>query len=69
MHPVDFGILGLLKQNVYRGRRKTDLDSLKETIVEEWNRFPQEIIDKYIDAFKPRLRRVIEVEGRQIERY
>ena len=28
-----------------------------------------EIIEKYIDAFKPRLRCVIEVEARYIERY
>ena len=41
---------------------------MKEAIVEEWNEIPQEIIDKYIDTFKPRLRRVIEV-GRQIQRY
>ena len=29
----------------------------------------QEIIDQYIETFKPRLRRVIEVEGRNIEWY
>ena len=34
-NPVDFGIWELLEQNVYRGRRITDLDSSKEPIVEE----------------------------------
>ena len=42
---------------------------MKEAIVEEWNEIPQEIIDECIDTFKPRLRRVIEVEGRHIQRY
>ena len=58
-----------MEQNVYQSRGIADLDSLKETIVEEWNKILQEIIDKYIDAFKPRLQYVIEVEDRNIERY
>ena len=33
--PVDFGIWGLLEQNLYRGQRINDLDSLKEAIIEE----------------------------------
>ena len=40
-------------QNIYQGRRITNLDSLKEAIVEEWKKIPQEITDKSIDAFKP----------------
>ena len=52
---MDFGNCGLLKKNVYQGERITDLDPLKEDIVEEWNKIPQEIIDKCIEAFKPRL--------------
>ena len=35
-------------------------------IIEEWDKIPQEIIDKCIDAFKPKLRCVIEVEVRQL---
>ena len=69
LNPVDFGIWGFLEQNIYRGRRITDLDCLKEAIVIKWNKFPQEIIDKCIDAVKPRLRRVIEAEVRHIEPY
>ena len=59
---MDFGMWELLKQNVYLGRRITDLDSLKEAIVEEWNKIPQEISDKVINAFKPRLWCVIHME-------
>ena len=35
----------------------------------EWNKILQEIIDNCVDAFEPRLRRIIEVEGRHLERY
>ena len=42
---------------------------MKETVIEEWDKIPQEIIDKCIDAFKPRFRWVIEVEARHIDRY
>ena len=69
LNPVDFRIWGILEQNVNRGRRITDLGSLNKVIVEEWNKTPQEIIDKCICGFKPRLRLVIEVEGWKIERY
>ena len=50
LNPVDFGMLGLPEQNVYRSRRIIHLDSLKEAIVDEWNKTAQEIIDKCIDA-------------------
>lgn len=69
LNPVDFGIWGLLEQNVYRGRRITDIESLKEALVYEWNRIPQETIDNCINAFRPRLKRVVEVGGGHIEKY
>ena len=43
-----------------------EFDSLKETTVEKRNKIPQEITNKCIDVFKPRLRRVIEVGDWQI---
>ena len=51
------------------GRRITDLDSLKEIVVEEWNRIPQEIFDKCVDVCNLRLQRAIEVKGQHIEQY
>ena len=51
-----------------KGKNITDLDSLKD-IIEEWDEIPRETIDKCIDAFKPKLRCVIEVEARHIEQY
>ena len=67
LNPVDFVIWELLEQIVYQDQRITDLDSLKEAIVEEWNKILLEIDNKCIDAFKPRLQRVIEVEDRLID--
>ena len=52
-NPVDFEILGLLDQNLYRGQKLTDLDSLKEAIIGDWNKFLKGVINKYINAFKP----------------
>ena len=69
LNPVDYGIWGILETNVYRGRRITDLDTLKAAIITEWNRIPQNVINACINSFRPRLRRVLEVEGRHIEKY
>ena len=41
----------------------------KKTISIPWKKIAQEIIDKCIDAFKPKLQRVIEVEVWHKERY
>ena len=60
LNPVGFRIWRLPGQNLYRGQRITNLDSLKEAIAQEWN----EIL-----SFKLRLRHVIEVESRHIEQY
>lgn len=69
LNPVDFGIWGILEENVYRGRRITNIESLKEALVTEWNLLPQETINRCIDAFRPRLKRVVEVGGGHIEKY
>ena len=51
-------------------RRITDIKSLiKEALVTEWNLLPQETIDRCIDAFRGRLKRVVEVGGGHIEKY
>ena len=63
MNPASCEIWEHLEQNVYRGRRVTDIQSFKEAIVEECHEIQIEIIDKCIDAFKRRLRCVIEAES------
>ena len=37
--------------------------------LEEWNKFPQNEIDKAIDQFRTRLRKVIAVGEKHIEQY
>jgi hypothetical protein len=69
INPVDYCIWGTLERNVYRGRKITDLNTLKSAIVEEWAKIPQETINRSIDAFRSRLRKVIKAEGGHIERY
>ena len=69
LNPVDYCIWGLLQRNVYRGRKITELDALQDAITEEWEKIPQETINNCIDSFRGRLKRVVEVEGRHIERY
>ena len=69
LNPVDFCIWGKLKTNVYRERRITSIEQLRAVLIEEWEKFPQSIIDNCIDAFRGRLRRVIECEGMHIENF
>ena len=55
--------------NVYRGRHITSMEHLKAALVEEWEAFPQSAINKAIDHYRKRLRRVVDVEGGHIERF
>ena len=68
LNPVDYCIWGILETNVYRGRRITDLDTLKQAIITEWAKIPQDVISRSIDSFRRRLKRVVE-EGRHIAKY
>ena len=52
LNSVDFGIWGILKQNVYRGQQITDIDSLIEAIVQEWNKILQEILINILTHLK-----------------
>ena len=49
------------------GVRATTSEGLRARISQCWRDFPQEIIDKTIDAFHTRVQKVIEVNGRHIE--
>ena len=69
LNPVDYGIWGILEQNVYKGRKITDLQTLKNAIVEEWDKIPQATVNRCIDAFRSRLRSVIAADGGHIERH
>ena len=69
LNPVDFFLWAELERRVYKGRKITSIESLKQAIEEEWEQFPQELINKAIDAFPLRLKRCVEAKGRHIETY
>ena len=69
LNPVDFFVWAELERRVYKGRKITSIESLKQAIEEEWEQFPQELINKAIDAFPLRLKRCVEAKGRHIETY
>ena len=69
MNPVDYCIWGELERRVYRGRRITTGDELKEALTAEWKKFPQETINSSIDSFTKRLQPAVEMKGSHIESY
>ena len=59
----------MLKKNVYHGRKITSQAQLKEALLEECNKFPQETINKAIDAFKKHVEIAIDEQGEYIQKY
>ena len=41
------------------------MDQLKQRILKCWDEIPQETVDRTIDGFRKRVKKMIEVEGRQ----
>ena len=66
LNPMDYGIWDDLEARVYRNPIHT-MEELKARIVECWEEFPQATINKVIDRFRPRLRKLIEAEGNHFE--
>ena len=52
LNAVIFCIWGVLKRNVYRGRRITNILQLKRVFIEEWEKFPQEAINNAINGMR-----------------
>jgi hypothetical protein len=63
LNPVDYCVWGILENMVYKTKIR-NRDHLRQVLEECWESFPQDSIDKAIDQFRPRLRKVIEVEGK-----
>ena len=45
-----------------------NMDHLKNAIVKCWDDLPQEVINHAVNAFRSRIRKVVEVEGGNIQR-
>ena len=68
LNPVDYGVWENLSSRVYR-EKIADIDQLVAVLKRKWEELPQEQINKAIDQFRPRLRKVIEMKGKHIEQF
>ena len=64
---VDYSIWGELEEKVYKNRKIRTLEDLKESIVAEWNAFPQHFIRKAIQQWHPRLLACVLENGGHVE--
>jgi len=67
LHPVDCAVWGALQQMVYKRRRFTTINQLKQAIVTEWGKLLEHFIDRAIGQWRRRLECVITQQGKQIE--
>jgi len=67
LNPVDYAVWGTLQQQVYRNRKFTTVNQLKQAIVEEWNKLLQRFIDRSIDEWRRRLTNVAQQHSGHIE--
>ena len=68
LNVLDFSVWSDLETRVWK-HKPADLNELKTAIVEEWAQYPQTKINNSIDAFRRRLKEVINVKGAHIELY
>ena len=69
LNPVDYAVWGALQQMVYRRRRFTTVDQLKQAIVTEWSKLSQRFIDRAIGQWRRRLECVVQQQGGHIEHF
>jgi len=48
LNSVDYAVWGILQEHVYKHHRITDMEELRQCVVEEWDRLDQEMIDNAI---------------------
>lgn len=68
LNPMDYSIWGILQGMVYREKIR-NRDHLQATLLACWDEISQDHINSAIDQFRPRLRKLIEVEGKHIEQF
>ena len=67
LNPMDFSIWSILEKNSCAMPHST-LESLKKTLVREWEKIPQKTIRAAVESFRGRIERVIALEGGHIEK-
>jgi len=66
LNPVDYKILGILQERVYKTSSK-DVDELRRRIAEEWDKLDQRIIDKAVGEWRKRLQACVAAGGGHFE--
>ena len=66
INPVDYAVRGALQQDVYRVLI-VGLEDLKDRVRTCWASLDQQLINKAIDPWWPRLKPVVKVHGSHIE--
>jgi len=66
INPVDYAVWGALQQDVY-SVLIMGLEDLKDRVRTCWASLDQQLINKAIDPWRPRLKTVVKVHGGHIE--
>ena len=66
LNPADYSILENLSQRLYKHQRIRDMQHQKDLLEERREELPQYEGDTFINQFKHRLLKVIEVAGKRI---
>ena len=66
LNPADYSILENLSQRLYKHPRIRDMQHLKDLLEEKQEELPQYESDAFINLFRYRLLKVIEVAGKHI---
>ena len=62
VNPMDFGIWSILDTNACSSSHKS-IESLKKSLVIEWNNIPLETLRKTVEAVPKRLKAIIKKKG------
>jgi len=66
LNPVDYKIWGVMQQRVYK-YRVSNVNELKQRLVEVWHDLQQNVIDSAVSEWRKRLRTCVRAEGRHFE--
>jgi len=67
LNPMDYAVWGTLQQQVYHNRKFSNVNQLKQAIVEEWNKLSQRFIDRSIDECLRHLINVVQQQAGHTE--
>jgi len=67
LNPVDYAVWGALQEIVYRRRRLTPVEQLKNAIITVWGKLSQRFINRAISEWRRQLERVVQERGGHIE--